>query len=168
MDEKEVGSYGGVRVLGSDGLNVADLRRFLATTKKDVVATTNDDNDYDVAVEDTASVPSSIDALNRTFVYGHVAPTGPDSLPTFPSSECDPFVLSSKPDVYFAGNCDQFETRLVDSRGNVIDDAKVLASGTDDVTRLVCVPSFSLTGEVVLVKLKTLECEVMSFNDSML
>jgi DNA polymerase delta subunit 2 len=169
-DEKEAGSYVGVRVLGSDGLNVADLRRFLATTKKDVVATTTDDNNYDVAVE-AAGVPSSIDAINRTLVYGHVAPTGPDSLPTFPSLECDPFVLSSRPDVYFAGNCDKFETRLVDSRGNAINDTTVLASGTDDesaMTRLVCVPSFSLTGEVVLVKLKTLECEVMSFNDSML
>lgn len=162
-DENEVGSYGGVRVLGSDGLNVADLRRFLVTKKKDVVTTATDDDD-----DETAGVSSSIDALNRTLVYGHVAPTGPDSLPTFPSSECDPFVLSSRPDVYFAGNCEQFETRLVDSRGNAIDDSTVLASGTDDegaMTRLVCVPSFSLTGEVVLVKLKTLECEVMSFND---
>jgi len=32
------------------------------------------------------------------------------------------FGLSSRPDVYFAGNCEQFETRLVDSCGNAIDD----------------------------------------------
>lgn len=171
-DENEVGTYGGVRVLGSDGLNVADLRRFLATTKKDVVTTTCDDDvDANAAAEETDGVPSSIDALNRTLVYGHVAPTGPDSLPTFPTSEFDPFVLSSRPDVYFAGNCEQFETRLVDFCGNAIDDATVLARGTNDegaMTRLVCIPSFSVTGEVVLVKLKTLECEVMSFNDLIL
>ncbi|KAL3797909.1 hypothetical protein ACHAW5_009976 [Stephanodiscus triporus] len=150
------GEGGGVRVLGSDGLNVADLRRFLATR---VVATTtaadDDDVDPDAGV---VVVPSSIDALHRTLVYGHVAPTGPDSLPTFPSCECDPFVMSRAPDVYFAGNCDRFETRLVDGRGEEIEGG---GAAVDDcaggATRLVCVPSFALTGEVVLVKLRSLE-----------
>ncbi|KAL3816689.1 hypothetical protein ACHAXA_009128, partial [Cyclostephanos tholiformis] len=114
--------------------------------------------------------PSScIDALHRTLMYGHMAPTGPDSLPTFPSCEYDPFVLTSRPNVYFAGNCDVYETRLVNCRGEEIVEENPASTTAHDMvggaTRLVCVPSFALTGEVVLVKLRTLECEVLSFND---
>merc|ERR1712194_95927 len=92
------------------------------------------------------------------------APTGPDSLPTVPSST-DPFVLPHRPTVYFAGNCDKFETRLVDGNGDeMAEDAT--AAREKSATRLICVPSFALTGEVVLVKLRSLECEVLSFNDA--
>lgn len=133
---------------------------------KKTVATTAD-GDSDVIIE-KLMMPSSMDALNRTLVYGHVAPTGPDSLPTFPSSDTDPFVLTSRPDVYFAGNCEEFETRLVDGRGVEINDMPPKDGSYHTVTRLVCIPSFALTGEVVLVKLRTLECEVLSFNDATL
>ena len=152
----------GVKVLGSDGLNIADLRRFL--TKSESKETSKDEDEKESS-SDKVFASSCIDALNQTLKYGHMAPTGPDSLPTFPSSEFDPFVINSKPSVYFAGNCDEFETRLVDANGEEASDGK--AHGKD-VTRLVCVPSFALTGEVVLVKLKSLECEVLSFNDATL
>ena len=156
---------GGVKVLGSDGLNIADLRRFLTTTSD----TGMKDGEEGEATSDKVSASSCIDALNQTLNYGHIAPTGPDSLPTFPSSESDPFVLNTRPTVYFVGNCDEFETRLVDANGDKIDGAAVDKSDDGkDATRLVCVPSFALTGEVVMVKLRSLECEVLSFNDATL
>lgn len=138
----------GVTVLGSDGLNVADLRRFLPNNE-----VTDEGSDGKV------SPSSSIDALQQTFNISHMAPTGPDSLPMFPSSESDPFLMTSRPSVYFAGNCDEFEARLVGDKGELIDNLE------DGATRLVCVPSFASTGEVVKVNLRTLECEVISFND---
>eukprot|EP00804_Cyclotella_cryptica_P009729 CCRYP_011245-RA/>CCRYP_011245-RA protein AED:0.23 eAED:0.23 QI:0/-1/0/1/-1/1/1/0/553 len=140
-----------VRVLGSDGLNVADLRRFLPRS------VTNAGGD---AGEELTAV-SAVDALNHTFRYGHIAPTGPDSLPMFPSSESDPFILNKRPVVYFSGNCEKFETRVVGANGEEI----ASANAEKDVSRLICIPSFALTGEVVLVNLKTLECQVMSFDD---
>eukprot|EP00986_Skeletonema_menzelii_P019462 scaffold28098_cov148-Skeletonema_menzelii.AAC.1 len=140
----------GVKVLGSDGLNVADLRRFLPKNCDEV----NDGNEVKVTPS------SSIDALHQTLNISHMAPTGPDSLPTFPSSETDPFVMTSRPAVYFVGNCDEFEARLVCEKGETIDTA-----AGDGATRLVCIPSFASTGEVVLVNLKTLECDVVSFKD---
>ncbi|KAL7540305.1 hypothetical protein ACHAXR_010020 [Thalassiosira sp. AJA248-18] len=153
---------GGVRVLGSDGLNIADLRRFLA-----VKSPKEDDGAEEDGKEATAS--SCIDALNQTLKYGHMTPTGPDSLPTFPSSESDPFVLKYRPSVYFVGNCDKFETRLADADGQEIEeDASVNKHDGQNATRLVCIPSFALTGEVVLVKLRSLKCEVISFNDACL
>lgn len=138
----------GVTVLGSDGLNVADLRRFLPNNEV-----------TDEGTEGKVSPSSSIDALQQTFNISHMAPTGPDSLPMFPSSESDPFLMTSRPSVYFAGNCDEFEARLVGDKGESIDNIE------DGATRLVCVPSFASTGEVVKVNLRTLECEVISFND---
>jgi len=140
----------GVKVLGSDGLNVADLRRFLPKNCDKV----NDGNEVKVTPS------SSIDALHQTLNISHMAPTGPDSLPTFPSSETDPFVMTSRPAVYFVGNCDEFEARLVGEKGETIDTA-----AGDGATRLVCIPSFASTGEVVLVNLKTLDCDVVSFKD---
>lgn len=148
-----------MKLLGSDGLSVADLRRFLA--KRDLTKNIDaEKNEGDGAIDS-----SYIDALHQTLKYGHMAPTGPDSLPTYPSSESDPFVLSTRPDVYFIGNCDKFETRLVDVDGEAIDERSDGKVGKCP-TRLVCVPSFAVTGEVVLVKLRSLECEVISFNDA--
>ncbi|KAL7428013.1 hypothetical protein ACHAXM_001092 [Skeletonema potamos] len=143
----------GVKVLGSDGLNVADLRRFLP--KK-----CDGDEVNDEGAEVNISPSSSIDALHQTLKFSHIAPTGPDSLPTFPSSETDPFVMTSRPSVYFVGNCNEFEARLVGGKCETIDTA-----ADDSATRLVCVPSFAKTGEVVLVNLRTLECDVVSFTD---
>ena len=161
--EGTLGEDDKMRVLGSDGLNIADLRRFLAK-KKDLEEKEGEDKE-DKNGEEEGVAASCIDALNQTLNYGHMAPTGPDSLPTFPSSESDPFVLKYRPSVYFVGNCDEFETRLVDAHGQEINDE---TSDNKDVTRLVCIPSFAMTGEVVLVKLKSLECEVVSFNDASL
>jgi len=153
---------GGVRVLGSDGLNVADLRRFLAE-KKSGANTESEEGDGDLV-----EAVSCLDALNQTLRYGHMAPTGPDSLPTFPSSESDPFVLQRKPAVYFVGNCEEFGTRLVDAKGDEVTGDIAGDDGRGSVTRLVCIPSFAATGEAVLVKLRSLECEVVSFNDASL
>mmetsp|Transcript_18437 Transcript_18437/g.36618 ORF Transcript_18437/g.36618 Transcript_18437/m.36618 type:complete len:581 (+) Transcript_18437:105-1847(+) len=155
-----------MRVLGSDGLNIADLRRFLAMSSSSKIEQNNNVTNGDsTSVEGT----SSMDALHQTFRYGHMAPTGPDSLPTFPSSESDPFVMQTRPGIYFAGNCEKFETRLVDVNGDEVDEvdeANAMAvEGEQPVTRLVCVPRFAESGEVVLVKLNTLECEVVSFCD---
>ena len=78
-----------------------------------------------------------------------MAPTGPDSLPTYPAFEDDPFVMDVKPDLYFAGNCDGYATKV-----------------TEAGTRLVCVPTFDTTGQAVLVNLRTMDCEVIGFADA--
>ena len=195
-DEESVQDGGSeVRVLGSDGLNVADLRRFLADNTAEAK-----EGDHESGGEEGCAA-SCLDALNLSLKCGHMAPTGPDSLPTgkptagslkcsgfcffcssfisyalayfFAStlnsivpSSTDPFILPHRPDVYFAGNCDKFETRLVDGNGDEI--AKGGLAHGNNLTRLVCVPSFAKTGEVVLVKLQSLECEVVSFDDASL
>ncbi|KAH8380370.1 hypothetical protein KR009_010201, partial [Drosophila setifemur] len=112
-------------VVGSSGQNVSDLLR-------------------------STSLESSLDAIRCTLTWGHVAPTAPDTLACYPYIDSDPFIMKECPHVYFAGNCEAFETDLHQSS-----DGKR--------TRLVCVPSFSRTQSVALVDLDTLDCRQVNF-----
>ena len=156
-------TIGGKAVLGTDGRNVADLRRYMARTveegereddedKKDESSMDVDDdggNDEENEKGSVLAPPTALETLESSLSFAHIAPTGPDSLPTYPAFEHDPFVMEEKPDLYFAGNCDKYSTKI-----------------TDDGTRLICVPSFDRTGQAVLVNVKTLDCEVISFVDA--
>jgi DNA polymerase delta subunit 2 len=114
-------------VLGTDGRNVTDLVHYL---------------------RDIDSPVSDIKALEITMRWGHICPTGPDSVPTMPHLASDPMILPYKPHVYFAGNCSEFATKIVDG------------------TCLLCIPKFSISGTAVLVNLETLGCELVRFDDS--
>nr|XP_012137743.1 PREDICTED: DNA polymerase delta small subunit-like isoform X2 [Megachile rotundata] len=87
--------------------------------------------------------------LERTLDWQHYAPTAPDTIPTYPSCKTDPFVMTECPDVYFAGNMDKYDTKLLTEEGQII--------------RLICIPKFSKTQTVVLVDLQDLECWPISF-----
>lgn len=114
-------------VLGTDGRNVKDLVQYL---------------------RDVDSPVSEMKALETTMQWGHICPTGPDSVPTMPHPASDPMILAYKPHIYFAGNCSEFATKIVDE------------------TCLLCIPKFSISGTAVLVDLKTLGCELLRFDDS--
>lgn len=132
---------GGWKFLGSAGQPVEDMRKFSAAKA--------DEDDMSDGGERVAVPPEEIECLERSLACRHMAPTGPDSLACYPFTEDDPFVISEEdaPDVYFAGNCSKFAT-------------KVLENGT----RLVCVPSFAETGVAVKIKLDTLEIEIVKFD----
>ena len=130
-------TIGGVGILGSDGRNVVDLQRYVAKRCE------QESNECkEVEFENI----SSLEALEMTLLYNHMAPTGPDSLPTSPVENEDPFVINNCPNVYFSGNSSQYETALKNSK-----------------TRLICIPSFSQCGQVVKMSLNTLECEAIEF-----
>lgn len=122
-------------VLGTDGANVADLAKSLLTKE--------DDGNF--------TSPTHLQALRKTLDCGHLCPTGPDTVPTMPHPESDPMVLLETPHLYFAGNCNEYGTELVETK-----------SGS---CRLVCIPEFSKTGQVVLVNLETLDAKTLQFED---
>jgi len=136
-------------VLGSDGMNIADLRKYLAQRVNVKESAAGDEKEEETALE--AVTP--LQALLSSLLFNHIAPTAPDSIPTFPFENFDPFVMKNAPDVYFAGNCDKFETNLFDH-------------GEGKQTRLICIPSFVLTGQAVLLNLKTLACSLIEFDDT--
>ncbi|KAI0969693.1 DNA polymerase alpha/epsilon subunit B-domain-containing protein [Xylaria arbuscula] len=72
------------------------------------------------------------------------APTAPDTLWSYPFQDDDPFVMHSCPHLYIVGCQPEFGTKVI--------------QGEDGQTvRLVAVPSFSATREIVLVDSETLD-----------
>jgi DNA polymerase delta subunit 2 len=143
---------GGKVFMGSDGYNFADLKRFLSN--KFVEGEEDDVDDEGNPVEPKIELrpKSSLEVLESSLIFNHMCPTGPDSLPMCPFEKEDPFVIQTTPHVYFAGNCNEFETKLL------VKD--------DKTTRLICVPSFEKTGQAVLLNLKSLDCTVVEFGDA--
>nr|BAN21036.1 DNA polymerase delta small subunit [Riptortus pedestris] len=98
-----------------------------------------------------------IEALEATFRWGHIAPTAPDSLGSYPYYEEDPFVIEEQPDIFFSSNHDEFQTKLLEfDHGD----------GVKQNTRLICIPSFSKTSSGVLVNLSTLDATSVSVDIS--
>jgi len=146
-------------VLGTDGTNVTDLSKSLLTTRLASNSQDgNDDHDNDDANKNGLVPVSHMEALRRTLQCGHMCPTGPNTVPTMPHPESDPMVIPEAPHIYFAGNCDSFETMLVEQPGNDNNNGDIKC-------RLVCVPSYAETGVAVLVNLETLEAESIHIAD---
>ncbi|ORX79900.1 hypothetical protein LY90DRAFT_447324, partial [Neocallimastix californiae] len=91
-----------------------------------------------------------IDMLERTLKWQHMAPTAPDTLTCYPFKENDPFVIESLPDVYFVGNQRRFAQRLIEGPNHT-------------KTKLIMIPSFLQTHQLVLLNTKSLECFTLQF-----
>ncbi|XP_071649840.1 DNA polymerase delta subunit 2 [Temnothorax longispinosus] len=97
---------------------------------------------------------SALEWLERTLIWRHYAPTGPDTIPIYPFFKNDPFVMNEWPDIYFAGNMDKYDTKLV-------------TADEGHTVRLICVPKFSETKTAVLVNLQDLTTQSVSFGDGL-
>lgn len=76
------------------------------------------------------------------------APTAPDTLWCYPYQDGDAFVMQECPHVFFVGNQPKFETIQVEGP-------------LGQVVRVIAVPEFKKTGEVVVLDLETLEPEIV-------
>ncbi|KAG9245871.1 DNA polymeras-like protein subunit delta-2 [Calycina marina] len=79
------------------------------------------------------------------------APTAPDTLWSYPFQNDDPFVMMSCPHIFLTGSQPKFDTAAIEGP----EGQKV---------RLIAVPRFSETGELVIVDSETLETEVVRFS----
>ncbi|KAH6892116.1 DNA polymerase alpha/epsilon subunit B-domain-containing protein [Thelonectria olida] len=79
------------------------------------------------------------------------APTAPDTLWSYPFQDDDPFVMKTCPHLYFVGCQPHFST-------------KVIYGPDGQSVRLITVPSFSETREIVLVDTETLEVETVKIS----
>ncbi|KAK7206554.1 DNA polymerase alpha/epsilon subunit B-domain-containing protein [Myxozyma melibiosi] len=88
--------------------------------------------------------------MESTLLWQHCAPTAPDTLWSYPFQDKDPFILDECPHVYFAGNQPKFAT-------------SILTGADGQSVRIIAVPQFSVTKEIVLLDVDSLECEVVAF-----
>ncbi|GAA5922117.1 DNA-directed DNA polymerase delta subunit POL31 [Sporobolomyces koalae] len=130
----------GTTFLGTSGQTIDDIFKYLES-------------------EDRLSI------AQQTLEWSHLAPTCPDTLWCYPFTDRDPFILSQLPHVYFIGNQPKFETRLIEKPFQG-ENGKVAADedqSTGKQVRIVLVPKFNETGQVVLVNSETLEVKVVKF-----
>ncbi|GAV63959.1 DNA_pol_E_B domain-containing protein [Cephalotus follicularis] len=114
-----------IRFLGTSGQNVDDLEKYSEANDK-------------------------LEFMERTLRWRHLAPTAPNTLGCYPFTDRDPFLIESCPHVYFVGNQEKFQTRLIKgSEGQLV--------------RLICVPKFCDNGVAVVLNTKNLECHTLSF-----
>ncbi|KAI5292503.1 hypothetical protein KEM55_007749, partial [Ascosphaera atra] len=79
----------------------------------------------------------------------------------YPYQDRDPFILEACPHVFFAGNQAAFRTKIIEKQ-DASDGMDV--DGEEPVRiRLMTLPRFSETGELVLLDTETLETEVVKF-----
>lgn len=81
--------------------------------------------------------------LEKNLKWRHLAPTAPDTLWSPPVNAADSLVIETMPNVLFAGNRSTFATSVVDG------------------VRVISVPEFRNTGQLVLLDLETLETDVV-------
>lgn len=134
---------GGVEFLGTSGQNIDNLRAYTNTKAKT----------HGGASNASAAAAETLDLMEATLRWQHLAPSAPDTLACYPYKDRDPFHLERSPHVYFAGCQPAFGARVVE-RG-----------GAGGKTLVVSVPSFAETGTIALVNLDTLECHPVSFSD---
>lgn len=112
-------SLDGVEVLGSSGQPVQDFCRF-------------------------SEFEDQLDALEHTLVVGHMAPTAPDTLGSYPYPDSDPFIIERCPHIYFSGNAPCLSN-------------KILRGDRNQTTLLINVPRFSRSFTCAAINLRTLD-----------
>jgi DNA polymerase delta subunit 2 len=71
-------------------------------------------------------------------------------------------VLEETPHIFFAGNQPEYSSKLV--HGSHFYDTDLTLGDDGQKVRIISIPKFSETGEIVLVNTSTLESEVIKFS----
>lgn len=99
--------------------------------------------------------------LESTLRWRHMAPTAPDTLWCYPYLREDPFIITETPDIYIVGGQKKFGTKMVSDPQEAGSKSK---RQTSPRCRIVMVPSFSRTGILVLINLRTLDVKCVKFS----
>ncbi|KAL4940672.1 hypothetical protein BDV06DRAFT_18084 [Aspergillus oleicola] len=152
------GDVEGWRLLGSSGQNVDDVLRYL------------DFADEDGNVDTEGDTEARIRVMEAMLRWRCGVPTAPDTLWSYPFQTHDPFVMQSCPHLFFAGNQPRFRTAIVEGDTPFKlngEDTEMGGTATDEQNfpnvRLISIPKFRETGELILVDTETLEVEVVRF-----
>ncbi|CAG90937.2 DEHA2G20350p [Debaryomyces hansenii CBS767] len=129
----------GLRLLGTSGQNISDILKYLTA--------------------ETLTDPQVVLTIMESNIkWQNIIPTAPDTLYCYPFDNADPFTLADEtPHVYFVGNQKSYHTKTINLQKDHDNHE------TAQIT-LISIPDFSQTGQIVLLDLTTLECELVSFN----
>lgn len=103
---------------------------------------------------------SRLDLACNSISWRHMAPTAPDTLWCYPYLTTDPFIMRYTPDLYAIGCQPEFGTRLLRS-GDMESDS--MSEAGLRRCRVVLVPEFKSSGELVLVNMRNMEVKCVKF-----
>ncbi|MQL91987.1 hypothetical protein Taro_024600 [Colocasia esculenta] len=118
-----------VQFLGTSGQNIDDLGKY-------------------------SDAKDKLEFMERTLRWRHLAPTAPNTLGCYPFTDRDPFLIESCPHVYFCGNQDKYETR-------------VIQGPEGQSVRLICIPRFCESGIAIMLNMRNLECHTLSLSTNL-
>jgi DNA polymerase delta subunit 2 len=90
-----------------------------------------------------SKLENTLHIMQKTLEWGHLSPSAPDTLRTYPFIERDPLIFKEIPNVYFVGNQAKFESEVRYYNGVPL--------------RLISIPKFSKSFSIVLLDTLTLE-----------
>lgn len=128
------GDVDGWRFMGNSGQPVDDILKYIS-----------------LGGEDGKSAEGRLEVMEALLRWRCGAPTAPDTLWCYPFQDRDPFVITQCPHVLFVGNQPQFDTALIEGP-------------EAQQVRLVAIPRFHESGQIVLVDAETLEPEIVQFD----
>ena len=128
------GDVEGWRLLGNSGQPVDDILKYI-----------------ELGGADGQGAEGRLEVMESLLRWRNCAPTAPDTLWCYPFQERDQFVIEECPHVFFVGNQPRFDTT-------------VITGPAGQKVRLIAIPRFHRTGEMVLLDSETLEVEVVKFD----
>lgn len=63
-------------------------------------------------IQKYSKITDPLKALESVMMWSHLTPTSPDTLPCYPYYDSDPFIIKNCPHILFAGNADDYHTKL--------------------------------------------------------
>jgi DNA polymerase delta subunit 2 len=128
------GDVEGWRLLGNSGQPVDDILKYI-----------------ELGGTDGKGAEGRLEVMESLLRWRNCAPTAPDTLWCYPFQEKDQFVIEECPHVFFVGNQPRFDTTIIEGP-------------TGQRVRLIAIPKFHQTGELILLDSETLEVEVVKFD----
>lgn len=128
------GDVEGWRLLGNSGQPVDDILKYI-----------------ELGGSDGQGAEGRLEVMESLLRWRNCAPTAPDTLWCYPFQDKDHFVIEECPHVFFVGNQPRFDTTVIEGPAG-------------QKVRLIALPRFHRTGELVLLDSETLEVEIVKFD----
>lgn len=143
--------FNDVELLGTSGQNINDLCKYIIPSERSSRSTPVE---VEASSHETPIEPEMTTRMNLIegcLKWQNIAPTAPDTLWCYPYKDNDPFILKKWPHVFFIGNQPEFAVRDAHLEGGI-------------TVKIISLPEFSRTGEMVILDLGTLSTELVTID----
>lgn len=153
------------KILAVAGQSINDICKYIIPNKNIVDKNNGVDQNDDTMITDEEqnqdTVEHRLDLIEYCLRWQNIIPSAPDTICSYPFKENDPFILNEWPHVYVVGNQPHFGERdvKVSIKNNIEND-----SNYEGTIKLITLPIFSETGEIVILDTNTMTTEIVKID----